>query len=117
MSILLPQYQAQNIGLNRYLNFLQNGLYNAQKEIPVSDRDSTEHATEDDGSALKIYSYVTGPLEFSKTYIIKLTAVNINGIIGIINIQVDLLYLGNIYNKTRSICNSNLSIHLQRRRS
>ena len=93
--LLLTQYQAQNIGLNRYPHFLQNNLYNAHKEIPVSERDSAEHATEDDGSALKIYSYVTGPLEFSKTYIIKLTAVNINGIIGIINIQVDVLYLGN----------------------
>ena len=79
----------------RYLHFLQNDLYNAQKEIPASERNSAEHATEDDGSALKIYSYVTGPLEFSKTYIIKLTAVNINGIIGIINIQVAVLYLGN----------------------
>ena len=84
----------------------------------MSERDSAEHATEDDGSALKIYSYVTGPLEFSKTYIIKLTAVNINGIIGIINIHVDVLYQGNnFYTKTRSICNSNLSILLLRRRS
>ena len=104
----------QSIGLNRYLNFLQNDLYNAQKEIPVSDRDSAEHATEDDGSALKIYSYVTGPLKFSKTYIIKLTAVNINGIIGIINIQVAVLYIGNTL--TRSIYDSNLSILLLFRR-
>ena len=75
--------------------FLQNDLYNAHKEIPASESDSAEHAREDDGSTLKIYSYVTGPLEFSKTYIIKLTSVNINGIIGIINIQVAVLYLGN----------------------
>ena len=82
----------------------------------MSERDSAEHATEDDGSALKIYSYVTGPLEFSKTYIIKLTSVNINGIIGIINIQVAVLYLGNIYTKTRTIYDSNLSILLSFRR-
>ena len=63
----------------------------------MSERDSAEHATEDDEPALKIYSYVTGPLEFSKTYIIKLTAVNINGIIGIIDIQVAVLYLSNNY--------------------
>ena len=103
--------------MNRYPHFLQNDLYNAHKEIPVSERDSAEHATEDDGSALKIYSYVTGPLEFSKTYLIKLTSVNINGIIGIINIQVDVLYLGNnFYTKTRSIYDSNLSIILLSRR-
>ena len=82
----------------------------------MSERDSAEHATEDDGSTLKIYSYVTGPLEFSKTYIIKLTSVNINGIIGIISIQVAVLYLGNIYTKTRSIYDSNLSILLLFRR-
>ena len=61
----------------------------------MSQRGSTEHSTEEDGSALGIYSYVTGPLEFSKTYAIKLTAVNINGNIGMIIIQVDMLYLGN----------------------
>ena len=80
----------------------------------MSERDSAEHATEDDGSALKIYSYVTGPLEFSKTYIIKLTAVNINGIIGIINTQVAMLYLCN--NLMRTIYDSNLSILLSFRR-
>ena len=96
-------YHAQNIGLNRYLHFLQNDLYNAQKEIPAADRNSAEHATEDDGSALKIYSYVTGPLEFSKTYIIKLTAVNINGIIGIINIQFAVLYLGFLYQNANNL--------------
>ena len=60
----------------------------------MSERDSAEHATEDDGSALKIYSYVTGPLEFSKTYAIKLTAANSNRIIGmIIIVQVGILYI------------------------
>ena len=75
---------------------LQNDLYNAHKEIPATQKASTEHTTEDDGSALRIYSYVTGPLEFSKTYAIKLTAVNINGIIGmIIIVQDGILYLAN----------------------
>ena len=39
------------------------------------------HASSD-GEKPKVHSYVTGPLDFSKTYIVKLSAVNSNGKLG-----------------------------------
>ena len=57
--------------------FLKEDLYNAHKEIPFSRLTSNS-----DGGTGKVFSYVTGPLDYGRKYAIRLVAVNTNGLVG-----------------------------------
>ena len=61
----------------------QNNLYNAHKDIPISQFASNIASGDDEyDDGAKRFSYVTGPLDFAKTYLVKLTAVNNKGKLG-----------------------------------
>ena len=64
-------------------SFQKGALYHAQKEIPLSR--PTSQLNQDIGNN-ELFSYVTGPLDYGRTYTIKLAAINTNGLKGNLNI-------------------------------
>ena len=58
-------------------------MYNAHKEILLSRLVTSSHVVASDSdNKPRVFSYVTGPLEYARNYTVKLTAVNNNGLLG-----------------------------------
>ena len=68
-------------------SFTKGDLYHAQKEIPLSQL--TSQLNQDIGKN-EHFSYVTGPLDYGRTYTIKLAAINTYGLKGNQNISKKL---------------------------